>query len=107
MSDEKRYYPCDPDKNVSCPKGSCQKECFHTSHIEFMQEIQICKHCGKPEFVGDMHGLNGVCSCRSCYKAQWQDVNHKLYIGTDLDGPRPTMEDYKAQEEFNKEDNLC
>ena len=30
-----------------------------------MDEIIICRHCGKPEYYGKMRWLNGVCSCRS------------------------------------------
>ena len=63
-----------------------------------MDKIIICKHCGKPEYYGEMRWLNGRCSCRNCYKNQWQDENHKLYSWNDLDGKRPTMEEYKRQE---------
>jgi len=62
-----------------------------------MKKIIICKYCGKPEYYGEMRWLNGRCSCRSCYKLQWQDENHKLYTWNDLDGKRPTMADYKRQ----------
>ena len=63
-----------------------------------MDEIIICKHCGKPEYYGEMRWLSGRCSCRNCYKSQWQDENHKLYSWDDLDGKRPTMEEYEKQE---------
>lgn len=59
------------------------------------KRIVICKHCEKPEYLGEMRWLNGRCSCRSCYKAQWEDENHVLYIWDDLNGERPTMEEYK------------
>lgn len=62
------------------------------------KRIVICKHCGKPEYWGEMRWLNGRCSCRNCYTAQWEDVNHKLYTWDDLDGERPTMEEYEEQE---------
>lgn len=62
-----------------------------------MNKIVICKHCGKPEYYGEMRWLSGRCSCRSCYKAQWQDENHKLYTWNDLDGKRPTVAEYKKQ----------
>ena len=55
-----------------------------------MDKIVICKHCGKPEYYGEMRWLSGRCSCRNCYKSQWQDENHKLYKWNDLDGKRPT-----------------
>lgn len=29
---------------------------------------------------------------------KWEDQNHKRYTWDDLDGPRPTMEEYKEQE---------
>lgn len=63
-----------------------------------VDKIIICKHCGKPEYYGEMRWLNGRCSCRNCYKSQWQDENHKLYSWDDLDGKRPTMEEYEKQE---------
>lgn len=63
-----------------------------------VDKIVICKHCGKPEYYGEMRWLNGRCSCRNCYKSQWQDENHKLYSWNDLDGKRPTMEEYEKQE---------
>lgn len=64
-----------------------------------MKRIVICKHCRKPEYYGEMRWLSGFCGCRNCYKAKWQDENHKLYTWDDLDGERPTMEDYQRQEE--------
>lgn len=63
-----------------------------------MNTIVICKHCGKPEYYGEMRWLNGICSCRSCYKQQWQDVNHEEYIWSDLAGERPTIDQYLVQE---------
>lgn len=66
--------------------------------MDEMRRIIICKHCGKPEYYGEMRWLNGRCSCRDCYKSQWQDENHKFYSWDDLDGKRPTMEEYERQE---------
>lgn len=66
--------------------------------MDEMKRIVICKHCGKPEYYGEMRCLNGRCSCRSCYKAQWQGENRNLYTWNDLDGERPTMEEYEMQE---------
>ena len=66
--------------------------------MDEMNRIVICKHCGKPEYYGEMRWLSGRCSCRSCYKAQWQDENHELYKWNDLDGKRPTMSEYEKQE---------
>ena len=66
-----------------------------------MKKIVICRHCGRPEYYGEMRWLNGRCSCRDCYKHQWEDTNHKLYTWTDLDGKRPTMKEYEQQEKDN------
>lgn len=66
--------------------------------MDEMKRIVICKYCGNPEYYGDMHWLSGRYSCRNCYKEQWQGENHKLYAWGDLDGERPTMEEYKMQE---------
>lgn len=60
-----------------------------------MNEIVLCKHCGKPEYYGKMRWLSGFCGCRDCYKARWQDENHRAYEWDDLDGKRPTMQEYK------------
>lgn len=67
--------------------------------MDEMERIILCKYCGKPEYYGEMRWLSGRCSCRRCYKAQWEDENHKLYAWNDLDEvPYPTMEDYENQE---------
>ena len=66
--------------------------------MDEMNRIVICKHCGKPEYYGEMRWLSGRCSCRNGYKAQWQDENHELYKWNDLDGKRPTMNEYENQE---------
>ena len=67
-----------------------------------MTRIVICKHCGRPEYYGDMRWLSGKCCCRSCYRAEWEDANKKLYVWDDLSGPRPTKEEYEKQEERNE-----
>lgn len=67
-----------------------------------MNRIVICKHCGKPEYYGKMRWLSGFSVCRDCYKAKWQDENHQQYTWDDLDGKRPTMEEYNQQEEQNE-----
>lgn len=41
---------------------------------------------------------SGWCACRNCYRSLWEDQNHRRYTWDDLDGPRPTMEEYKEQE---------
>lgn len=63
-----------------------------------MNEIVICRHCNRPEFYGEMRWLSGICSCRDCYKAQYERENHMRYIWSDLDGARPTFADYYKQE---------
>lgn len=62
------------------------------------QKIVICKHCNKPEYWGQMRWLSGICSCRDCYKRQWERENHKMYVWNDLDGNRPTRQDYENQD---------
>lgn len=67
--------------------------------MDEMNRIVLCRHCGKPEYYGEMRWLSGRCSCRRCYKAQWEDENHKLYAWDDLDEvPYPIMKDYENQE---------
>lgn len=63
-----------------------------------MDKIVICKQCGNPEYWGEMRWLSGKCTCRNCYQANWQDENHRIYEWNDLNGKRPTMEDYKKQQ---------
>ena len=53
--------------------------------MDEMKRIVICKHCGKPEYYGDMRWLN------------------ELYKWKDLDGKRPTMEEYQEQESEGKD----
>ena len=65
---------------------------------ERKEEIVICKHCGKPEYWGAMRWLSGWCACRNCYRSIWEEQNKKRYTWDDLDGPRPTLEEYKEQE---------
>ena len=54
-----------------------------------MLEVVTCKSCNQPEYYGDMRWKNGRCMCRSCYKADWEYENKKLYPWDDLDGERP------------------
>lgn len=65
-----------------------------------VDEIVICRHCGKPEYWGVMRWLSGRCSCRNCYRRFWEDQNHRRYKWNDLDGSRPTMEEYQKQKEM-------
>lgn len=64
--------------------------------------IVICKSCEKPEWWGQMRWLNGRCTCRSCYRSSYEQTFMKVYNGDDLDGPRPTVEEYNIQEREDK-----
>ena len=64
---------------------------------DMMDEVVICKHCGKPEYYGQMRWLNGTESCRDCYKEQYEAVYREHYRWDDLDGVRPTANDYRLQ----------
>lgn len=61
--------------------------------------LVICRRCKKPEYWGEMRWLSGFCVCRDCYKAQWESENHKPYTWDDLDGKRPTMEEFEKENE--------
>ena len=63
-----------------------------------MNKIVICKRCKKPEYWGEMRGISGMQICRDCYKAECERKNGELYIWNDLDGKRPTKEEYMRQE---------
>lgn len=70
--------------------------------MDEMMEIIVCKQCNKLEYYGKMRWLNGVCSCRKCYKALYERTNKQKYIWDDLDGKRPSLDDYLAQKGGNK-----
>ena len=59
------------------------------------KQIVICKRCKKPEYWGEMRWLSGFCVCRDCYRAQCEQEEGELYRWNDLDGERPTMEEYE------------
>ena len=61
-------------------------------------EIVICKECKKPEYWGEMRWLSGRCVCRDCYKANYEQETKEPYTWDDLDGKRPTMNEYREQE---------
>ena len=63
-----------------------------------MNEIYICKYCGKPEYWGEFIWLSGRMLCRDCYKKEWEEQHHRPCEFTNLDGVRPTMEEYERQE---------
>jgi len=64
-----------------------------------MKHIVKCKHCGRFEYYGEMRWLNGRCECRDCYRHHYEEIHHKRYEWNDLDGHRPTEEEYIAQED--------
>lgn len=74
--------------------GNAEKE---TAAVE--EKIVLCKRCRNPEYWGEMRWLSGACICRDCYKKQYEEDYGKPYAWDDLDGPRPTVDDYIAQEE--------
>ena len=63
-----------------------------------MKEIIVCKHCGKFEYYGEMRWLSGWCGCRSCYKHKVEEIEKKPYAYDDLDGHRPTEDEYIQQQ---------
>lgn len=65
--------------------------------MDEMKRIEICKHCNKPEYYGEMRWLSGFCGCRSCYKARWEELNKSVYKWDDLNGKRPSIEEYNQQ----------
>ena len=68
-------------------------------HTEQKEEIVICKYCGKPEIFGELcAGFLAGALAGIATGAIWEDQSHKRYIWDDLDGLRPTMEEYKEQE---------
>lgn len=71
-----------------------------------MNEIVLCKTCLKPEFYGEMRWLNGHCTCRNCYKTHYEKEYNKKYTSNDLEGVRPTLEDYYKQEIIKEEENI-
>lgn len=67
-----------------------------------MNQIVICKHCGHPEYYGEMRFLNGRCECRQCYRNHYEEVYKKKYTWNDLSGKVPSMMEYDAQEEIKR-----
>lgn len=66
--------------------------------MDEMKKIVICKYCRKPEYFGEMRWLSGRCTCRDCYKENYEREEGKAYRWNDFDGKRPTMAEYAAQE---------
>ena len=65
--------------------------------VDIVNEITICRHCGKAEYVGEMRWSNGRCMCRDCYKSYYEDYYRQAYKWDDLNGKRPTLEEYEEQ----------
>jgi len=63
-----------------------------------MNKIVICKYCGKPEYYGEMRWLSGKCCCRACYLSDYERLYKRTYEWDDLNGHRPTMEEYENQD---------
>lgn len=63
-----------------------------------MKDIVLCKHCGEPEYFEEMRWLNGFYGCRNCYKTEFKYENQKSYHSNEVDGKRPTMEEYIEQQ---------
>lgn len=70
--------------------------------MDEMKRIVICKYCGRPEYYGRMMWLSGKNCCRDCYKEEYEAQYFKEYQWDDLDGKRPTMEEYRKQEGINE-----
>ena len=60
-------------------------------------EIVICRHCGTPEYYGQMRWFDGVQMCRTCYYHRYE-LERGTYIWDDLDGPYPTKGAYVKQQ---------
>lgn len=62
------------------------------------QEIVLCRLCKKPEYAAELRRLSGGPVCRTCFRNIFEDMVQDYYHKNDLDGPRPTMEEYEAQQ---------
>ena len=65
------------------------------------QEIVLCRLCGKPEYAAEQRRALGDPVCRNCYREIYEDIVRDFYRNNDLDGPRPTMEEYEAHQKRN------
>lgn len=71
--------------------------------MDEMNRIVLCKHCRKPEYYGEFRWLSGWTGCRDCYKEEYRTQTGEIYEWNDLDGKRPTMEEYEEQRRQNNE----
>ncbi len=67
-----------------------------------LKKIVLCPCCNRPEYWKAMRWRGGQQRCRDCYKEDYEREFGKPYAWDDLDGPRPTMEEYNKQEEGEK-----
>lgn len=75
--------------------------------MDEMNRIIRCKYCNKPEYYGEFRWLNSHMFCRDCYKAEYEAIYMEHYGWTDLDGKRPTEDDFQKQiQEWDKEDRV-
>lgn len=68
-----------------------------SKHTEQKEQIVICKECNKPEYSDKMWWLEGRFLCRRCYRSRWEQLNQRKYKWDDLDGSKPTVEEYEQQ----------
>lgn len=61
--------------------------------------VVICRECGKPEYWGEVRWINNISLCRSCYKAQYKSIYNKEYTMSNLDGRKPSLQDYLNQKD--------
>lgn len=73
--------------------------CLSRLKREDAPELEIRKQLSQEMGREEMRWLSGFCVCRDCYKAQWESENHKPYTWDDLDGKRPTMEEFEKENE--------
>lgn len=71
--------------------------------MDEMMRIKRCRYCGRLDYYGEMRWLSGRCVCRDCYREDYERQTGKPYTWDDLDGPRPTEEELRAQKERSTE----
>lgn len=58
----------------------------------------ICRECGRPEYWGETRWLNNRCLCRTCFQNQYRIMYHKEYTMDNLDGKKPSNQEYLKQQ---------
>ncbi len=66
---------------------------------EIDKTIVVCKYCGRHEYYGEMRWFSGKCSCRACYRSDFENRTGRHYEWNDLDGSVPTRQEYERQGE--------